>query len=97
MDTRYQHEKRRWIHRTIVFVVLLTCLRVWLGPMAIVEPAYAQIPDPGMQRKQLLEETRKSNRLLTEIQQLLKTHTFNVRVQGADNQADAPAIERSDR
>jgi hypothetical protein len=55
------------------------------------EPARAQIPDAGAQRRGLLEETRKTNRLLAEIRQLLEHHTFNVKLQGADNQKSAPA------
>ena len=80
--------------RLMVLVVLATCLRVWMGPVAITESARAQIPDSGLQRQQVLEETRRTNLLLTEIKQVLISHTFNVRVQGADNQADTPAKRR---
>lgn len=96
MATRYQSQKRRLLHGGISLFVLLTCIRVWVGPEAILEQAQAQIPDSGMQRKQLLEETRRTNQLLLEIKQLLETHTFNVRMQGADNQADKPASSRRD-
>lgn len=72
--------------------VVVTCLRVWVGPLAILEPARAQIPDSGRQRKQLLEEARRTNQLLTEIKQLLKDHTFNVRTERADNQSRAPKM-----
>ncbi len=87
MVTQYQLQKRRLLQVGISLFVLLTCIRVWVGPVAILEPAQAQIPDSGMQRKLLLEEARRTNQLLAEIKQLLKTHTFNVRVQGADNQS----------
>lgn len=96
MTTRYQSQKRRLLHGGISLFALLTCIRVWVGPQAILEQAQAQIPDSGMQRKLLLEETRKTNQLLLEIKQLLKTHTFNVRIQGADNQADKAARSRRD-
>lgn len=96
MVTRYQSQKRRLLHGGISLFVLLTCIRVWVGPQAILEQAQAQIPDSGMQRKLLLEEARQTNQLLSEIKQLLKTHTFNVRIQGADNQADRPARPRRD-
>lgn len=82
------------LRAVIGLFVLATCLWVWVGPGTILEPARAQIPDSGMQRKLLLEEARQTNLLLTEIKQLLKDHTFNVRIEGADNQADAPAIPR---
>ncbi len=96
MATRYQSQKRRLLHGGISLFVLLTCIRVWVGPEAILEQAQAQIPDSGMQRKQLLEESRQTNRILLEIKQLLKTHTINVRIQGADKQADKPARSRRD-
>ncbi len=97
MHSRYQYQKHRLLYGAITFFVLLTCIRVWVGPMTIVKEAHAQIPDAGLQRKQLLEETRRTNELLTEIRQLLKDHTFNVRMKGADNQADAPAKRRGGR
>ncbi len=71
----------------IVFglLALLTCLRVWLGPMVLVEPAQAQIPDSGLQRKLLLDEARRTNRLLSDIKQILAVGALNVRIVGADN------------
>ena len=51
--------------------------------------ASAQIPDSGMQRKLLLEETRRTNQLLTELIQTIKTGTFKVRIEGTDNKATA--------
>ncbi len=85
MVRQFQLQKRRLLKVGISLFVLLTCIRVWVGPVAILEPAQAQIPDSGLQRKLILDETRRTNQLLAEIKQLLKTHTFNVRVQGADN------------
>ncbi len=97
MDVEYQRQEPRWVHRIVVLVVLVTCLRVWIGPMTLVEPACAQVANPASQRTQLLTETRRTNQLLEEIKQLLKTHTLNVRVEGADNQAVVPAPNRKDR
>lgn len=94
MDTHCQYQKRRLLRNAIIAFVVLTCLRVWIGPVALLEPARAQIPDGGMQRKLLLDEARRSNQLLSEIKQILKTHTFNVRIEGADNQADARTMPR---
>lgn len=71
----------------ILVFVLASCLRAWLGPAEFTAVAEAQIPDGGLQRKQLLDEARVTNQLLAEIKGLLQTGTLNVRVQGADNQA----------
>lgn len=67
-------------------LLFLTCLKIWIGPTPILSPAQAQIPDSGMQRKQLLVEARRTNQLLVEIKQFLATQTLNVRIEGADNQ-----------
>ncbi len=90
MFTRYQPRQGRFWNVALTVVVLLTCLRVWIGPTSLIAPVRAQIPDSGMQRKQLLEEARQTNRLLTEIKQFLTTGTLNVRVEGADNQSRTP-------
>ena len=97
MRGRSELQQSRWLHYAIALLLLLICLRVWSGPVPIVEPAQAQIPDAGTQRVQMLEEARRTNQLLSEIKELLKTQTFNVRMQGADNQADAPGNERIGR
>ena len=94
MHRRYQHGRGRFLSWAIGLFVLLTAIRVWTGSSSVLEPALAQIPDPGLQRKQLLDEARRTNQLLTEIKQLLKEHTFNVRLGSADNQADAPVTKR---
>ena len=85
----------RLIRGAIVFFVLLTCLRIWLGPSAFEAQAEAQIPDSGLQRKQQLEEARITNQRLAEIITILERGTLNVRLEGADNQAPAPARTRS--
>ncbi len=77
-----------------VLLVLLTCLRVWTGPEPLLERAQAQIPDSGHQRQLLLVESRKTNELLTEIAQILRDRTLNVRIAPADNQAGAPVLRR---
>jgi hypothetical protein len=84
----------RWLRLPVGLLVLATCLRVWLGPAPILPEARGQLPDTAMQRKLLLEEARQTNRLLEDVKKMLKDHTFNVRVAGADNQAPAPALPR---
>lgn len=83
--TNYQYSQPRWFMRIIFMFVFVTCLRVWTGPVSILNEAQAQLPDSALQRKHILEETRKTNRLLTEIKQILRSETLHVRIQGADN------------
>jgi len=85
---RDQQYQQRWWQRVLIVAVLLTCLRIWIGPVDWEPRAMAQIPDPGQQRIKILEETRKTNALLTEIKGILTSHTFNVKDVSADNQAD---------
>ncbi len=94
MLLRNQLRKRGLPWGLIGFFVLGTCFGAWVGPTPMVAAARAQIPDSGRQRKQLLEEARRTNQLLAEIKQVLKEHTLNVRIRGADNQADTPARPR---
>ena len=86
-----RRQTRTGLRGLAVLFVLVTLLRVWVGPMGVLAPAQAQIPDSGLQRKLLLDETRRTNQLLAEIKQLMETGTLNVKIQQADEQAVAPA------
>jgi hypothetical protein len=74
--------------------LLITCLRVWVGPIPVLQRAQAQIPDSLAQRRLQLEETRRTNKLLSDIKQIIETRTFNVHIKGTDNQADRRAGKR---
>ncbi len=78
--------QNRLVNRVVTLLVALTCLRVWLGPFPLLERAEAQIPDAGLQRKQILDEARRSNELLSDIKRILESQTLHVRLEGADNQ-----------
>ncbi len=81
--------------RTVIGLgILLTAIRVWTGPVPLIEPVNAQIPDSGLQQQQQLDETRRTNQLLQEIKKILETGTLNVRFPGADNPLDAPVKTR---
>ena len=66
----------RWLRRLLAAFVLLTCLRVWLGPVDIVPRARGQIPDSGQQRKQQIDALRETNRQLGEILTVLTSGTL---------------------
>ena len=83
----------RWI---LTAFVVLTCLKVWLGP--INEPtAVAQIPDAGTQRLQTIKVQEQTNQLLSQILRTLQTETLNVRVHGADKTAQGAKAPRAER
>lgn len=81
----------RILRGVIALFIGLTCLQVWIGADGLLEPARAQIPDSGLQRKLLLEEARRTNQLLAEIAKTLRDSTLNVRVVAADDRTGAPA------
>lgn len=66
-----------WLIR---LAVVVTILRVWLGPEPWDPRAEAAIPDSGLQRKLILEEVQRANDTLARIEGLLKSGTFDVRV-----------------
>lgn len=80
----------QFLRYVVMAGLALTCLKVWLGPLKIENEAYAQIPDSGLQRKQQLDEARRTNELLADIKRILEDHTLKVRMEGADNQPNAP-------
>jgi hypothetical protein len=87
IETVYSEPRQnRFVNRLVTFLVVLTCLRIWLGPFPLLERAEAQIPDAGLQRKQLVDEARRSNELLSDIKRILESQTLHVRLEGADNQ-----------
>lgn len=75
----------------LTVLITATCCKVWLGPVEVVPVASAQIPDSGLQRKQMIDEIRQTNLLLTQALDLLQKHTFKVRLEGTDN---SPAPKR---
>ena len=77
-----------WLRVVIGVVLLVTCARVWLGPGVAPALAQAQLPNPAAQRNQIVDEVRRTNLLLADIKSLLEIGTLNVRIKGADNQAD---------
>jgi hypothetical protein len=79
--------RRRWWQRGLAVLVIVTCLRVWVGPDRFEPVAQAQIPDAGLQRKQMLDEAQRTNQLLSDILAVLRTHTLKVRVESTDKTA----------
>jgi len=76
--------KERFKNLAFHGVLIASLFRVWLGPITIERTALAQIPDAGAQRKELVEELRKTNQMLAGIKDHLEQRTLNVRVVGAD-------------
>lgn len=78
--------------------LVLTCLRVWIGSEPILPRAAAQLPNPAVQRLNMVKEQRRTNMLLDQIYQQLTTGTLHVRLDGADNQSDTSnRSRRADR
>ncbi len=79
----------RWLRWSLTAIacllgVIAIELSVLVGPLA--PRAYAQIPDSGLQRKELLEAQQQTNAKLDLILQHLRTQTIKVRVVGTDKE-----------
>lgn len=82
MATDGQSRGGRVVRFALGLALALTCLRVWVGPAGWESRALAQIPNAGSQRADLLEEVRRTNRLLEDVLTLLRTKSIKVEVQG---------------
>lgn len=80
----------RWL---VSAVLIATCVRVWLIPGdAMLPRAQAQIPDSGLQRKQLVDAAHRTNDLLAQIVDILGSRTIQVRVVDTDNTGTADGV-----
>ncbi len=94
-DSTSQGFARRWMEGALLFFVIITCVRVWVGPIELTPQADAQIPNAGDQRNEILAVAQKTNHLLDQIIDRLDNGTLNVRVMGADNNGDEARPKRS--
>jgi hypothetical protein len=92
MSTTDETPRARLWRRVLITILVVTCIRVWIGPAETVPRAVAQIPDPGLQRNIMVEELRHANMLLGEILLTLKTHPIKVQVQGTDKTEGRSAV-----
>lgn len=84
----------RWLRYCLTAIVLLLAvIAIELG--AMLSPAmpqtYAQVPDAGRQRRDLLDQQTQTNVRLDSILQALKTGPIKVTVVGTDKDAKPPA------
>jgi hypothetical protein len=76
-------------------LIVVTCLRVWLGPIQPLDRAQAQIlPNPADQRIATLQEARRTNQLLEKLISTLETRTFKVRIEANDKPGGKPVPVR---
>ena len=77
--------------RWLIGLVVLTCVRIWVGDFISVPQAGAQVPDSGLQRKQLLDEAQRTNALLTEMLDIFKNRSIRVLPAATDGAAAKPS------
>lgn len=92
----HRREQRFWRSLFVVLMVL-TCLRIWLGPVESVPRVQAQVQNPAAQRLALISEVRQTNELLAEIVRILSHRTLHVRIEGADNTPSTSGKKRAPR
>lgn len=64
----------------VILLLGVIAIQMWSGGPSILPEAQAQIPDTGMQRKQLIDEARRTNELLSDILTQLREKPIKVRV-----------------
>ena len=67
-----------------VSLLSLIAIQLWCGSVSVLPSASAQIPDTGLQRKQLIDEQRRTNELLEQILDTLQSRTIKVYVAASD-------------
>jgi hypothetical protein len=87
MSDQAQATASRALRFVLVFVLALTVMKVWMSPAPLIDTAQAQIPDAGTQRRELVDEMRRTNALLQQLSDTIQTQTFKVRVEGLDKVA----------
>ena len=85
MTSKAHTRKQNLLGTVCVAFVVLTCLRVWVGPVSVQAQRPTTLPDSALQRKLQLKELQRSNEILHEIRDILKTQTLKVSIEGADN------------
>jgi hypothetical protein len=74
----------------IALIALLTVIAIelWAGRPDMVPAAQAQVPDSGLQRYQILDEARRTNQLLEQILEHLRTKAVKVSIADTDKAKD---------
>ena len=92
----------RWLRWSLTCIAgLLFVIAIELSALSgpLIPRAQAQVPDSGAQRLKLLAENKKTNALLDQILQHLRTQTVKVKVIGTDkdNKSTSKAKPRAAR
>lgn len=97
MNRLFRRPEQRFWRSFLVVMIVLTCLRIWLGPLEAVPRVQAQLSNPAAQRLTLISEVRQTNELLAEIVRILSHRTLHVRIEGADNTPSTSGKMRAPR
>jgi hypothetical protein len=82
----------RGILSALTALLTIIAIELWAGRPDGVSTAQAQIPDTALQRREIVEETRRSNALLEQILEHLKTKPVQVTIKADERkQAGGPA------
>ena len=95
---RQQFTLDRWTRCVLlVITVLLSVIAVelWGRRPSMLPTAQAQIPDDGAQRQRLIVESRRTNELLGQILDHLRTKPIKVKVIGTDKPKESSSGRKS--
>jgi len=83
-----RNRRTRIFQIAVVFLLGAIAIAAWDVRPNIKSEAMAQIPDTALQRKQMIDEQRVTNELLTRILLHLETMPIKVRSVGSDERKD---------
>lgn len=74
----------RGVLTALAVLLSVVAVELWVAMPGAPPAAQAQIPDTGLQRQNLVQETQKTNELLQKIYDQLKSGTVKVKMETAD-------------
>ncbi len=91
MSVQFHRGGSSAIRIVVIAVLAFGAGHVWFGSGEVLPTASAQmLPNPAAERQQMLLEMRRTNQLLAELVEILRTETLQVRLDGTDKKV-APA------
>jgi hypothetical protein len=73
---------------TLTALLTIIAIELWAMQPDVVSPAQAQVPDSGLQRYQMIDEARRTNQLLEQILEHLRTKPVKVNITDTDKAKD---------
>lgn len=89
-EAEWKHDRfLRGILVTIAILLAVIAVALWDRRPSMLPTAQAQIPDTAKQRQQVVEESRRTNQLLSQILTHLRTKPVKVQIEATDEREES--------